>query len=155
MKINIELPENTKDSLKTRNAKIELLEKYSKFLEQQGYLEQGYLDKAWEGERPFAIDEFLKQESTPEFLKEWKELEKLNSFESCFTTLAKYMAVVLLEEGITFVHEIKNGLEPGDFMQHYRYKFTQAEIKVINAALKEAQKMVEDDDGGEGFKNKY
>jgi len=38
-----------------RNNKIELLEKYSLFLE-----ESGYLDTDWRSEEPFAIDEFLK-----------------------------------------------------------------------------------------------
>jgi len=40
--------------LKDRNAQIELLEKYSKFLE-----EHGYMDTDWQAEEPFAIDEFL------------------------------------------------------------------------------------------------
>ncbi len=38
-----------------RNEKIELLEKYSLFLE-----ESGYLDTDWRDEEPFAIDEFFK-----------------------------------------------------------------------------------------------
>ncbi len=98
-----------------------------------------------------------KEKSYPDVLVEWAELEKLNSFESCFTTLAKYMAVVLQEEGVTYVHQVnlhptKNDLMPGDFMQHYRYKFTQAEIKIINAALKEAQKMIEDAENNPKYK---
>jgi len=39
-----------------RNQKIELLEKYSKFLE-----ERRYMDTDWWSEEPFAIDEFLKE----------------------------------------------------------------------------------------------
>jgi hypothetical protein len=39
-----------------RNAKIELLEAYSKFLE-----EEGYTDTDWRAEEPFAIDKFLKK----------------------------------------------------------------------------------------------
>ncbi len=84
-----------------------------------------------------------KQES---FQEKWGKLEKLNSFEKAFTALAKYMAVVLQEEGVTYVHSIGDDLDmtPGEFMQHYRYKFTEDETKIINAALKEAQKMIED-----------
>ena len=40
-----------------RNAKIELLEFYSKYLE-----ENGYMDTDWRTEEPFAIDEFLNKE---------------------------------------------------------------------------------------------
>ena len=43
--------------IKDRNAQIELLEKYSAFLE-----EHNYLDTDWRAEEPFAIDEFLKDE---------------------------------------------------------------------------------------------
>ena len=39
----------------TRTEAIDLLEAYSSFLE-----EQGYLDTDWRAEPPFAIDEFLK-----------------------------------------------------------------------------------------------
>lgn len=42
--------------LKERSEAISLLEKYSLFLEKQGYL-----DTDWRTEEPFAIDEFLKQ----------------------------------------------------------------------------------------------
>ncbi len=42
-------------ALARRNHDIELLEAYSKFLE-----EQGYLDTDWRTEAPYAIDEFLK-----------------------------------------------------------------------------------------------
>lgn len=41
--------------LKTRSQKIELLESYSKFLE-----ENGYMDTDWYSEEPTAINEFLK-----------------------------------------------------------------------------------------------
>lgn len=42
--------------LKDRSRIINVLESYSKFLE-----DQGYLDTDWRTEHPFAIDEFLKQ----------------------------------------------------------------------------------------------
>lgn len=41
--------------LKERSDQITLLEAYSKFLE-----ERGYLDTDWRTEAPYAIDEFLK-----------------------------------------------------------------------------------------------
>jgi hypothetical protein len=47
----------------TRTEVINLLEKYSMFLEQQGYT-----DTDWRTEPPFAIDEFLKG-------KEFKKLQ--------------------------------------------------------------------------------
>jgi len=40
--------------LKTRSGQIDFLEKYSKFLE-----EHGYLDTDWRTELPFAIDRFM------------------------------------------------------------------------------------------------
>ena len=43
--------------LKTRSQKIELLERYTKFLQ-----ERGYIDTDATCEEPFAIDEFLKGE---------------------------------------------------------------------------------------------
>lgn len=43
-------------NIQERAETISLLERYSKFLEQQGYL-----DTDWRTEAPFAIDEFLKQ----------------------------------------------------------------------------------------------
>jgi len=46
-----------KEMLFDRTYKIELLEKYSLFLEQHGYT-----DTDWRVEEPFAIDEFLKEE---------------------------------------------------------------------------------------------
>lgn len=51
-------PENTggtRVDLAERDKTIGLLEKYSKFLE-----EHGYLDTDWRTEAPYAIDEFLK-----------------------------------------------------------------------------------------------
>jgi len=45
-----------KTQLEDRNAQIELLEAYSKFLE-----ESGYIDSDWWQEQPTAIDEFLKE----------------------------------------------------------------------------------------------
>ena len=46
---------NEKAALKERSKIIDLLEKYSLWLEKQGYL-----DTDWRSEEPFAIDEFLK-----------------------------------------------------------------------------------------------
>jgi len=43
-----------KIDLKTRSGQISFLEKYSKFLE-----EQGYIDTDWRTEPPFAIDKFM------------------------------------------------------------------------------------------------
>lgn len=48
----------TIDELKLRDLKITLLEKYSEFLEANGYT-----DTDWRTEEPFAIDEFLKMNS--------------------------------------------------------------------------------------------
>lgn len=42
------------DLLENRNAIIELLESYSKYLE-----ENGHMDTDWRTEEPYAIDEFL------------------------------------------------------------------------------------------------
>lgn len=50
----------------TRTEVIDLLERYSKFLE-----DQGYIDTDWRAESPFAIDTFLKGK---EFKKlKWKQ----------------------------------------------------------------------------------
>lgn len=46
-------PKNRID-LRTRSGIITLLEKYSQFLE-----EEGYLDTDWKTEPPFAIDKFM------------------------------------------------------------------------------------------------
>ena len=46
---------NPKDVLKKRSEQIELLEEYSLFLE-----EHGYLDVDWRAEDPYSIDTFLK-----------------------------------------------------------------------------------------------
>lgn len=43
-------------TLQERNYIIELLEEYSEFL-----MDCGYLDTDWKDEEPFAIDEFLKE----------------------------------------------------------------------------------------------
>lgn len=48
--------EELKELLKDRGRVMELLEAYSEFLE-----EHGYIDSDWWQEEPFAIDEFLKQ----------------------------------------------------------------------------------------------
>lgn len=63
-----------------------------------------------------------------------------------FRALVKYMAVVLTEEGVTYVHQIGSDshMTPGEFMQHYRYEFNEPEIKIIDKALKEAQKLIDD-----------
>lgn len=45
------------DTLLRRSEKIELLERYSLFLEQRGYT-----DIDWRAEPPYAIDEFMKEE---------------------------------------------------------------------------------------------
>lgn len=47
----------SKIKLKERNKIIELLEQYSLWLE-----DQGYMDVDWRAEPPFAIDEFLRKE---------------------------------------------------------------------------------------------
>jgi hypothetical protein len=46
----------------TRTEVIDILEAYSKFLE-----EHGYMDTDWRVEPPFAIDEFLKQKEYKKF----------------------------------------------------------------------------------------
>ena len=48
--------ESTYNPIEERSKRIELLEAYSKFLE-----EHGYMDADWRAEKPYAIDEFLKQ----------------------------------------------------------------------------------------------
>ena len=53
--VMLECLSSVNNSLLLRSEKIELLEKYSKFLE-----EHGYTDTDWRAEEPFAIDEFLK-----------------------------------------------------------------------------------------------
>ena len=45
----------TKIRLLKRSEKLELLEQYSNYLE-----ESGYIDTDWRAERPYAIDEFCK-----------------------------------------------------------------------------------------------
>lgn len=50
--------EPKRENLKQRNRDIDLLESYSQFLE-----ENGYLDADWRTEEPFTIDEFLKKQS--------------------------------------------------------------------------------------------
>ena len=50
------------EELKSRDAKITLLEAYSLFLE-----DQGYLDIDWRAEEPYAIDEFLANNEKSKF----------------------------------------------------------------------------------------
>lgn len=83
-----------------------------------------------------------------DFKNQWQDAEKLNSVENFFNALVKYMAVVLTEEGVTYVHSIGDDLDmtPGEFMQHYRYKFNETERKIMDKALNEAQKMIKDNE---------
>jgi hypothetical protein len=47
-------------NLKERSDKIEILERFAKFLEKNGYL-----DTDWQTEPPYAIDTFLAQDKEP------------------------------------------------------------------------------------------
>jgi len=66
----IELLLEQQSKLKHRSDKITLLESYSKFLE-----ENGYIDSDWWGEEPFAIDEFLKEENNEPEQEEWTQAQ--------------------------------------------------------------------------------
>lgn len=55
VKVDIEERSMIFKRLHKRNDEIELLEAYSKYL-----MEHGYLDTDWKDEPPYAIDEFLK-----------------------------------------------------------------------------------------------
>jgi hypothetical protein len=51
------MDEKLQASLKERTEKIELLERFAQFLE-----DEGYLDADWKNEPPLAIDQFMKIE---------------------------------------------------------------------------------------------
>ncbi len=54
-----------------------------------------------------------------ETIKQWSELEKINSFENCFNTLVKHVATTY-EEGITY---------------------TEIEAKILKAAFEKVVKL--------------
>jgi len=54
--LSVNLDSLESDNIKDRSDKITLLESYSNFL-----MDHGYLDTDWQDEPPYAIDEFLKE----------------------------------------------------------------------------------------------